>query len=56
MPIGTIFAFLCFWLCYVDKTVKFPLILGMRKMSWFWLFVLFISLIWMVVTNAQHLH
>jgi len=30
--------------------------LGVPEMSWFWLFVLFMSVMWMVVTNAQYLH
>lgn len=30
--------------------------LGVTRMSWFWLFVLFMPVIWMVVTNAQYLH
>ncbi len=30
--------------------------LGVPGMSWFWLFVLFMSVVWMVVTNAQYLH
>jgi hypothetical protein len=30
--------------------------LGVLGMSWFWLFVLCMSVMWMVVTNAQYLH
>ena len=35
------------------KTCPFP---EVWNMSWLWLFILFLSLVWMVVTNAQHLH
>jgi hypothetical protein len=39
----------------IGKNRKNLSISGGRRMAWFWLFVLFLSLIWMVVTNAQYL-